>query len=157
MPAEFSNGSNPMGNQRYVMPCCHAENGKRWIDMPAAIYSEKKPDRSIKFTSAIELENQILCPVHCLSELDLQIVTKGPSSALWNEYIERYHYLGYKPLPGTQLRCFITAGEQIVGGTKGHGKLGHNPRKGTVIVPIKDVWVYPLEKNFKTLLKATHK
>jgi len=25
-----------------------------------------------------------------------------------------YHYLGHKPLPGAQLRYFITAGEQIV-------------------------------------------
>ena len=23
-----------------------------------------------------------------------------PRSRLWNEFVERYHYLGYKPLPG---------------------------------------------------------
>ena len=44
---------------------------------------------------------------------------------------------------------------QIVGETKGRGKLGANPKKGTVIVPIKDVWVYPLDQNFRTLLKST--
>ncbi|MFC1641915.1 Druantia anti-phage system protein DruA [Myxococcota bacterium] len=27
-------------------------------------------------------------------------------SHLWNEYIDRYHYLGYQPLPGSQLRYF---------------------------------------------------
>jgi hypothetical protein len=31
--------------------------------------------------------------------LDLQIVDRT-TSALWNEYIDRYHYLGYTPLPG---------------------------------------------------------
>ena len=31
------------------------------------------------------------------------------------EYIERYHYLGYKPLPGAQLRYFAYAGERLVG------------------------------------------
>ena len=36
------------------------------------------------------------------------------NSALWNEYIERYHYLGFTPLPGAQLRYFIFAGKQIV-------------------------------------------
>jgi hypothetical protein len=171
-------------------------------------------------------------------------------------YIERYHYLGHKPLPGAQLRYFITSGEQIVamagfgaaawqtaprdqfigwthdqrkanlhlivnharflilpwvqsknlaskilslmarrlpddwenrynirpvmlesfvqkdlfsgtcykaanwkniGETKGRGKLGTKPKKGKVIVPIKDVWVYPLTKKFRTLLKSTHK
>ena len=42
-----------------------------------------------------------------------EIVTKA-TSALWNEYIERYHYLGHKALPGAQLRYFITVGDQIV-------------------------------------------
>jgi len=37
------------------------------------------------------------------------------SSALWNEYIDRYHYLGYKPLPGAQLRYFAMDGERVLG------------------------------------------
>lgn len=73
----------------------------------------KKPDRTIKFTSSTAPQREILCPVNLLPELNLQIVAKA-TSALWNEYIERYHYLGHKPLPGAQLRYFITAGEQIV-------------------------------------------
>jgi hypothetical protein len=48
-----------------------------------------------------------------LIQLHLQIVTKA-TSAPWNEYIQRYHYLGHSPLPGALLRCFITAGNQIV-------------------------------------------
>ena len=35
-------------------------------------------------------------------------------SGLWNELIDRYHYLGYKPLPGAQLRYFAYAGEQLL-------------------------------------------
>ena len=31
-------------------------------------------------------------------------------SRLWNELIERYHYLGYRPLPGAQLRYVVRAG-----------------------------------------------
>jgi len=31
--------------------------------------------------------------------LQLELVEKA-DSALWNEYIDRYHYLGYTPLPG---------------------------------------------------------
>ena len=38
------------------------------------------------------------------------------TTSLWlNEYIDRYHYLGYKPLPGAQLRYFAYAGDQLVG------------------------------------------
>jgi hypothetical protein len=36
------------------------------------------------------------------------------TSALWNEYIDRYHYLGYTPLPGAQLRYFIKSGNQLL-------------------------------------------
>ena len=43
-------------------------------------------------------------PVHELSGLHLEPVLSRPDSTLWNEYIDRYHYLGYKPLPGAQLR-----------------------------------------------------
>ncbi len=73
----------------------------------------KKPVRKIEFTSATEPQNPVTCPVNQLPKLQLQMVTKA-TSALWNEYIERYHYLGHSPLPGAQLRYFITAGKQIV-------------------------------------------
>jgi len=45
--------------------------------------------------------------------LDLSIVDIT-TSALWNEYIDRYHYLGYTPLPGAQLRYFIRSEGQIL-------------------------------------------
>jgi hypothetical protein len=46
---------------------------------------------------------------------DLQIEIVGQSSsALWNEYIDRYHYLGYTPLPGAQLRYFVTSRDQVL-------------------------------------------
>ena len=45
--------------------------------------------------------------------LKIELVTKS-SSQLWNEYIDRYHYLGYKPLPGAQLRYFVYSGEKIL-------------------------------------------
>ncbi len=45
--------------------------------------------------------------------LQLQLVEKS-DSALWNEYIDRYHYLGYTPLPGAQLRYFVKSGDQVL-------------------------------------------
>jgi len=69
--------------------------------------------RKIEFTPATDPQSHVVCPVNQLPQLQLQMITK-PTSALWNEYIERYHYLEYTPLPGAQLRYFITAGEQIV-------------------------------------------
>jgi hypothetical protein len=46
-------------------------------------------------------------------EIETEIVDKNDSS-LWNEYIERYHYLGYTPLPGAQMRYFVRSGNDII-------------------------------------------
>ncbi len=209
----------------------------------------KAPLRKIEFTPATDPQSPVVSPVNQLPQLQLQLVTRA-SSALWNEYIARYHYLGYTPLPGAQLRYFITVGTQIValtgfgaaawqtaprdqfigwnhdqrkrnlnlitnnarflilpwiqsknlaskilsltahrladdweekynvrpvllesfvqrdrfagtcyraanwinvGQTKGRGKLGP---PGQISVPIKDIWVYPLAKKFRVLLKS---
>lgn len=210
---------------------------------------KKQPVKKIDITPATDPKTPVICPVNQLPQLHLQMVTKT-NSALWNEYIERYHYLGHSPLPGAQLRYYISAGEQIValtgfgaaawqtaprdqfigwnhdqrkknlhlivnnarflilpwiqsknlaskilslttrllpddwekrynirpvlmesfvqkerfagtcykaanwtnvGETKGRGKLGPAGKRS---VPIKDVWVYPLDKKFRFLLKS---
>jgi hypothetical protein len=49
-----------------------------------------------------------------VEKLALELVDKK-TSALWNAYIDRYHYLGYTPLPGAQLRYFVKADDEILG------------------------------------------
>jgi len=44
--------------------------------------------------------------VKALPDLHLEVVTDREKSALFREYVHRYHYLGYTPLPGAQLRYF---------------------------------------------------
>ena len=48
-----------------------------------------------------------------VSTLTIELVDKK-TTALWNAYIDRYHYLGYAPLPGAQLRYFIKADGEII-------------------------------------------
>ena len=221
------------------------ENGLIELPPPTRV---KSPLKKINFTPDTDPQNPIVCSVDQLPKLHFEMVTKA-TSALWNEYIERYHYLGYTPLPGAQLRYFISAGKQIValsgfgaaawqtaprdqfigwshdqrkknlnliinnarflilpwiksknlaskilsltarllpniwkeiynirpvlmesfvekdrfagtcyeaanwknvGQTKGRGKLGP---PGKLSVPIKDIWLYPLDKRFKMILK----
>ena len=52
-------------------------------------------------------------PLSALGPVRLALVER-PRSGFWNELIDRYHYLGYKPLPGAQLRYFAYAGERLV-------------------------------------------
>lgn len=46
-------------------------------------------------------------------KLALEIVDRR-TSPLWNAYIDQYHYLGYTPLPGAQLRYFVKADGEIL-------------------------------------------
>ena len=74
----------------------------------------KRPQSRIQFTTATEPTKKILTPVHYLPPLQLKPVIKRTDSRLWNEFIHRYHYLGYKSLPGAQLRYFVVAEQQIL-------------------------------------------
>ncbi len=74
----------------------------------------KRPDPTIHTTSRTDPGISIEQPAGTLMPLLLQLVQKKLNSSLWNEYIERYHYLGHKPLPGAQLRYFVHSGNQPI-------------------------------------------
>jgi len=65
-------------------------------------------------TPATDAQPPLLQPVHELDALTLRPVTDTATSRLWNEYVARYHYLGYTPLSGSQMRYNVFAGTQLV-------------------------------------------
>ena len=50
-----------------------------------------------------------------LGGLRLEAVCEQRASRLWNGLIDRYHYLGYTPLPGAQLRYLIGCDQGVLG------------------------------------------
>lgn len=56
----------------------------------------------------------VVTSVGALRDLQLEPVEHPKASQLWNEYIDRYHYLGYQPLPGAQLRYFARANGTVL-------------------------------------------
>ncbi|MCP4872854.1 MAG: DUF4338 domain-containing protein, partial [Proteobacteria bacterium] len=50
-----------------------------------------------------------------LCGLRLSPVTDKQTSRLWNGLIDRYHYLGYTPLPGAQVRYLIEYDQGLLG------------------------------------------
>jgi len=50
-----------------------------------------------------------------LCGLRLSPVTDKQTSRLWNGLIDRYHYLGYTPLPGAQIRYLIEYDQGLLG------------------------------------------
>ena len=83
------------------------------IKLPAARHRHC-PANNVQFTSATHPKPKINKPVDALACVQLRIVMGRQQSRLWNEYIHRYHYLGYKPLPGAQLRYFVISGNDII-------------------------------------------
>lgn len=60
-------------------------------------------------------EPDLVCNVRELKDLKIHIVARGPLLRRWNEFVGRHHYLGYKMLPGAQIRYFIMDGERVLG------------------------------------------
>jgi len=60
-------------------------------------------------TAQAERGEPVSTPACELEGLRLVAVSGRADSRLWNEYVERYHYLGYCRLPGAQLRYLAQA------------------------------------------------
>jgi hypothetical protein len=60
-------------------------------------------------------EQPVAGSVGQLGGLHLEAVADRSASRLWNGLIERWHYLGYTPLPGAQLRYLIVWDQGVLG------------------------------------------
>ena len=60
-------------------------------------------------------ERALVGSVEHLGDIELEWVRGRQRSALWNRLIERYHYLGYTPLPGAQIRYLVHSAHGVLG------------------------------------------
>ena len=74
----------------------------------------KRPDPSVRLTKQTEPRDKIEQAAGQLSPLRFERVVNKAQSRLWNEYIQRYHYLGHKLLPGAQLRYIVYSQDNII-------------------------------------------
>ena len=84
------------------------------IILPPALTAHHLPRKGFA-SPASDPQPQLETSTGDLVNLRLELVGRGKPLALWNEFIGRYHYLGYRIMPGAQLRYFIMAGEQVLG------------------------------------------
>lgn len=84
------------------------------IELPAPT-SHRPGQYKIVETPDGDPKPDIVCNLREFRDLTVQIVTRGPKLRRWNEFVGRYHYLGYKMLPGSQIRYFIMDGERVLG------------------------------------------
>ena len=83
-----------------TLPASRIAAVRRWPDFPA--------------TPASDPQCALLLPVHEIAALMLRLVATAPVLRLRNKTIQRYHYLGYTAMPGSQLRYKVYAGDQLV-------------------------------------------
>ncbi len=84
------------------------------VQLPAPLHRNSNCGHVIARTTQTEPQAPILSPVGDLRGVHLELVSTKSDSRLWNEYIDRYHYLGHKPLPGAQLRYFARSEEGLL-------------------------------------------
>ena len=63
--------------------------------------------RRPRLTAASDPKELLSLPARAVMPLEFRTVDTPGDSSLWNELIERYHYLKYQPLPGAQMRHMV--------------------------------------------------
>jgi hypothetical protein len=84
------------------------------IELPPPIHGNRSVGARPRLTQASAPQFPLSTPAGQLGELEFRVVTSRRDSPLWNELIERYHYLGYKPIPGAQMRFLVYGGSRLL-------------------------------------------
>jgi hypothetical protein len=84
------------------------------ITLPAPLRGNGNGRTRPRLTTATDPQQPVCMKAGELGELQLNLVDNCRDSSLWNELIERYHYLGYCPLPGAQLRYLVRNEKQLL-------------------------------------------
>jgi hypothetical protein len=85
------------------------------ITLPATRRSGPRSAPRFEPTVDTDPGTPITAPVHELAPLRLETLRSATvASRRWNEYVARYHYLGYTPMSGSQIRYNVFCGEQLV-------------------------------------------
>jgi hypothetical protein len=77
--------------------------------------------RRLALTAASDPREPVQGSVWALEPLTFERVEKGSLSSLWNELIQRYHYLGYRPLSGAQMRYLVWSADRRLLAALGFG------------------------------------
>ena len=80
-----------------------------FIKLPAKEKQKKHTQKPIPWTDSTREQPRTADPLDQLTPIGVQPVTEKEEIALWNEFVDRYHYLGYKRPIGAHMRYFIVA------------------------------------------------
>lgn len=101
-----SKGNNKINSCKKVLEKLEVHG---FIQLPPKQVRKKRVLKKVQCTDNSAPGPQIECSLDDLSPIELRLVKDKNEVALWNEYVERYHYLGYKHPIGDTLRYFIVS------------------------------------------------
>lgn len=77
------------------------------FSLPTLRQSGPRRPRVVTYTTNGEDQEPLTGSLSQFAPLSLTVVRSRPESALWNELVERYHYLGYRVPVGANLRYLV--------------------------------------------------
>lgn len=91
------------------------------LALPPARHGNTNHYRSPRLTMASQPQFPIARAAGELCPLRWRVITSSKDASLWNELIHRYHYLGYKTLPGAQIRYLVYSAQEELLAALGFG------------------------------------
>ena len=79
------------------------------VTLPPKRETKQPTKRRVKVSPASDPRPEIRCLLQELGPIELRLAESGDEERLFNELIERHHYLGYRQPVGQSLRYFIIA------------------------------------------------
>jgi len=78
-------------------------------------YRRNQSPKPIALTNRTARRADITGNLKDIGQVSVEVVTDKESTGLWNEYVSRYHYLGYKQPFGYFLRYFVESEQGLLG------------------------------------------
>lgn len=106
---EHMNWLTPSGTYK-IQTCLNALEEMSVLglfSLPAKVKSSKKVQKKIVWSQQTDRPLEINHSLEKLLPVFIEKVTQKEEIKLWNEFVDRYHYLGYRRPIGTHLRYFI--------------------------------------------------
>jgi hypothetical protein len=108
---EHLNWVTPLGVHK-IQSCLSALEQMEKVGLctlPAKEKQKRTTQKKIMWTDKTKARTDICCDLDLLLPINLQRVTQKDEINLWNEYVDRYHYLNYRNPIGNHLRYFIVS------------------------------------------------
>ncbi len=85
------------------------------VQLPEFAEYERRPDKAVKLSCRTDAPPLLELDMREIEPIRAELVVDKETKGLWNEYMERYHYLGHRRPFGVRGRYFIVSEAGLLG------------------------------------------